>query len=322
LLARRLPPALLLVVALLGAGGFGGIPGPSLAVRAGAQEAAGTQDASALRIRMFGDSVMLGARDDLMAALPGTDTYVDAVEGRSLLGTTPVLVAHPDLLGDVVVLDLGYNDMPDAGVFHDRVDAMMQALAGVPRVVWLTQSLFQPARGSMNDELRAAAARYPNLDVVDWDAQVSAHPEYVYADGLHLTPAGRAAFAGAVKDRVDAYRASLARDTHTSASSPPATSAPAVSTAGAGAQTTIATPAAARAAASAERGAESAAASPTAGPTSRTFAAVAIGLVALVVLAGAVMVRRSRSLTSDPDQSMRQRPVPLQSSHSGAPPVA
>jgi hypothetical protein len=210
----------------------------------------------------------------------------------------------------------------------------MQALAGVPRVVWLTQSLFQPTRGAMNDELRAAAARYPNLDVVDWDAQVSAHPEYVYADGLHLTPAGRAAFAGVVKDRVDAYSASLTRDTHTSATSAPATSAPSVSAAGASAQTTIATPAAARAAASTERSVESAAASPTAGPTSRTFAAVAIGLAALVGLAGAVMVRRSRPLTGDPDhspdqgpdrgpdQTIRQRPVPSQRSHSGAPPVA
>ena len=63
----------------------------------------------------------------------------------------------------------------------------------------------------MNDELRAAADRYPNLDVVDWDAQVAAHPEFVYADGLHLTPPGRAAFATAVQQRVAAYRESLSR---------------------------------------------------------------------------------------------------------------
>jgi hypothetical protein len=286
---------------------------------------AGAVDGAAtpLRIRMFGDSVMLGARDDLMAAFPNSDTYVDAVESRSLLGTTPVLVAHPDLLGDVVVLDLGYNDMADASVFHERIDAMMQALAGVPRVVWLTQSLFQPARGAMNDELRAAATRYPNLDVADWGAQVSAHPDYVYADGLHLTPAGRAAFAAVVKDRVDAYREALAEKER-----PPATTAPAVSVAGAVA------PATDKATAQVERRVASTAASPTAGPTGRTVAAVAIGLTALVVLAGMVLLRRSRPPTDrtagdracapryQRDQSMRQRPVPSQRSHSGAPPVA
>jgi hypothetical protein len=237
-----------------------------------------------LRIRMFGDSVMLGAHDDLLAALPGTDTNVDAIESRSLLGTTPVLVAHPDLLGDVVVLDLGYNDMPDGAVFRERVDAMMQALANVPRVVWFTQSVFQPTRVAMNDELRAAADRYPNLDVVAWDAQVAAHPEYVYADGIHLTPPGRAAFAAGVQQRIDAYRTSRTRARDT------VPTAPAVSVAGA--------PVVSVAGATAGAPAESVAASPTAGPAGRVFAAAAIGGVALVVLAGVVLLRRAPVTTA------------------------
>jgi len=237
--------------------------------------AAGAAADLPIRIRMFGDSVMLGARGDLLVAFPGTDTAVDAFENRSLLGTTPVLVAHPDLLGDVVVLDLGYNDMPDGAVFRERIDSMMQALSDVPRVVWLTQSVFQPARAAMNDELRAAADRYPNLDVVDWDAQVAAHPEFVYADGLHLTPPGRAAFAAAVQQRVAAFRESL------TAARAPATTTPPLEVAGV-----------------ARVRAEPAAASSTAGPvgpTGRTVAAVAIGGVALVVLAGVVLLRRAQT---------------------------
>ena len=237
--------------------------------------AAGAAADLPIRIRMFGDSVMLGARGDLLVAFPGTDTAVDAFENRSLLGTTPVLVAHPDLLGDVVVLDLGYNDMPDGAVFRERIDSMMQALTDVPRVVWLTQSVFQPARAAMNDELRAAADRYPNLDVVDWDAQVAAHPEFVYADGLHLTPPGRAVFAAAVQQRVAAFRESL------TAARAPATTTPPLEVAGV-----------------ARVRAEPAAASSTAGPvgpTGRTVAAVAIGGVALVVLAGVVLLRRAQT---------------------------
>jgi len=245
---------------------------------AGAAAAASDAADVPIRIRMFGDSVMLGARGDLLAAFPGTDTAVDAFENRSLLGTTPVLVAHPDLLGDVVVLDLGYNDMPDGAVFRERIDSMMQALTDVPRVVWLTQSVFQPARAAMNDELRAAADRYPNLDVVDWDAQVAAHPEFVYADGLHLTPPGRAAFAAAVQQRVAAFRESL------TAARASATTTPPVEVAG------VARVRAEPAAASSTAGP----AGPT-GPTGRTVAAVAIGGVALVVLAGVVLLRRAQT---------------------------
>jgi hypothetical protein len=247
-----------------------------------------------LRLRMFGDSVMLGARDDLVAAFPGIDASVDAFENRSLLGTTPVLVAHPELLGDVVVLDLGYNDMPDGAVFQQRIDAMMLALVKVPRVVWLTQSVFQPARAIMNDELRAAADRYPNLDVVDWDAQVAAHPEFVYPDGLHLTPPGRTAFAVAVQQRVDAYRASLARPHATVTSATEGADEGADESTNAVATTPGVSVAGATPARRAEVRAEAVAA-PTAGPTGRTVAAVAIGGVALVVLAGAVLLRRAQT---------------------------
>ena len=37
----------------------------------------------------------------------------------------------------------------------------------------------------------AAAARYPNLDVADWNAAVGTNPAFVYSDGIHLTPAGQ-----------------------------------------------------------------------------------------------------------------------------------
>ncbi|MFN8026977.1 MAG: hypothetical protein U0W40_11675 [Acidimicrobiia bacterium] len=290
---------------------------------------AGAADPSPLRIRMFGDSVMLGAHDDLLAAFPGADVNVDALESRSLLGTTPVLAAHPELLGDVVVLDLGYNDMGDPGVFRERIDAMMQALATTPRVVWLTQAVFQPVRSAMNDELRAAASRHANLDVVSWDAQVSAHPEFVYADGLHLTPPGRAAFASTVQQEVDAYRRELTHPNSTQAA--PTTAAP-VSVAGTRVQAQSGDR---RAESRVERQAAASASSPTAGPTGRAIAAVAIGMVALVVLAGVVLLRRShtgsarteakeRTGTAAPSagQRMRQRPVPSHRSHSGAPPLA
>ncbi len=174
---------------------------------------------------MVGDSVMLGARDDLLASLPGDQVTVDAVENRSLLGAVSLVAPVASAMGDVVVLDLGYNDASDPAVFRGRIDSMMGALAPVPAVVWFTQRVFRPDRAPMNQELAAAQQRYPNLRVVDWDATVAAHPDYVYGDGIHLTPPGRAAFAALAREAVDGYRVTRQAPVTTVAPAAPVTRA-------------------------------------------------------------------------------------------------
>jgi hypothetical protein len=162
-----------------------------------------------LRVSMIGDSVMLGAREQLLAQFAGLPVTVDAVEDRSVLGAIGMFQSAGAALGDVVVLDLGYNDSDDPAVFRERIDGAMAALAGVKRVLWLNQHEFRPGRAGMNAELSAAASRYPNLEVVDWNAEVAAHPEDVYGDAIHLTPAGQAAMASLVRQHFDRYVASL-----------------------------------------------------------------------------------------------------------------
>jgi hypothetical protein len=171
-----------------------------------------------LRIAMYGDSVMLGARAQLLAQFAGMPVTVDAQEDRSLLGAIDTFRRAPDALGDVVVLDLGYNDSEDPAVFRGRIDAAMTALAAVDRVIWLNQHEFRPGRAGMNQELAAAAGRYPNLDVVDWNAEVGAHPEDLYADSIHLTPAGQVAMAALVRQHYDRYVDSLRPTTTTTTS--------------------------------------------------------------------------------------------------------
>jgi hypothetical protein len=162
-----------------------------------------------LRVSMFGDSVMLGAKDALLAQFAGQPVSVDAVEDRSLLGAVSLLRAAGPALGDVVVLDLGYNDSSDSAVFRGRIDDAMAALAGVRRVLWLNQHDWGPGRAGMNAELAAAQSRYPNLEVIDWNAEVAAHPGEVYADSIHLTPSGQIAMAALVRQHYDAYVQSL-----------------------------------------------------------------------------------------------------------------
>jgi hypothetical protein len=179
------------------------------------------QTATPLRVSMYGDSVMLGARDQLLAQFAGHDVSVDAVEDRSLLGSIGILRAAGPALGDVVVLDLGYNDGDDPATFRGRIDDAMSALTGVRRVLWLNQREWRAGRAGMNAELVAAVSRYPNLEVLDWNAEVVAHPDAVYGDGIHLTPAGQSAMATLVRRRFDAYVASTAPTT--TAPPPPTT---------------------------------------------------------------------------------------------------
>ena len=73
-----------------------------------------------LRVAVIGDSVLLGAKEELLAEFAGQQVTVDAVEDRSLLGAIGLFRSAGPALGDVVVLDLGYNDSSDPAVFRGR----------------------------------------------------------------------------------------------------------------------------------------------------------------------------------------------------------
>ena len=255
---------------LLVAGSLGGV-GAAAGPPAHSQEVP-----ASLRVSMFGDSVMLGARDQLLAQFAGMPVTVDAAEDRSLLGAIGMFQGAPGALGDVVVLDLGYNDSDDPTVFRGRIDAVMAVLSGVKRVIWLNQHEFTAGRTGMNAELLAAAARYPNLDVVDWNAEVVAHPADVYGDAIHLTPSGQTAMAALVRQHFDRFVDSLR---------PTTTVPPATTTA-----TTVAPSEDARSAAIST--------SSTSEPTTHELELGAAVFVAVVVVAAgsAIVVRRRRSV--------------------------
>jgi hypothetical protein len=138
-----------------------------------------------VRVSVFGDSVLLGAKGQLVAQLAPWPVAVDAEESRSLLGAIGILQRAQSTLGNVVVLDLGYNDGTDRTAFRERIDGAMAVLTAVPRVVWLNQTEFAAGRSGMNTELSAAAARYPNLDIVDWNATVVSHDDHDTRDRVH-----------------------------------------------------------------------------------------------------------------------------------------
>jgi hypothetical protein len=97
-------------------------------------------------------------------------------------------------LGSVLVVDVGYNETADGyGAGIDRV--MRAAIArGAAGVVWVTLHETSPLYRATNATIRAAAGRWPQLVVADWDGHSAGRP-WFRADGLHLTVTGATALA-------------------------------------------------------------------------------------------------------------------------------
>jgi hypothetical protein len=138
---------------------------------------------------VIGDSVMRGALDVLKAALPGAD--VDAVEGRQASVAFDIIhtLAGKDHLGTDVVLHIGTNGT----VQPSALDAML-AKMGNRRVVMLSVHVPRPWQDLNNRILTEAAHNHPNIHLVDWNAAATAHPEWLWPDGIHLRPEGAAAY--------------------------------------------------------------------------------------------------------------------------------
>lgn len=179
------------------------------------------------RLFVIGDSVLLGAKEAITAALPGWSTTVYAQDGLSTLAAPAIISANRPAIGQVVVVALGNNDMGNAVTFGHRVDGVMQALAGVQHVIWVNLRRFASWVPAMDDQLSQATARWPNLEIADWDSRATPDTTLVYGDGLHLTAPGQAAMATLVAQRLDAYVQTRVAATSTTTSPPePSTSVP------------------------------------------------------------------------------------------------
>ena len=137
----------------------------------------------------IGDSVMLGARDQLVA-----DGFrVNAVVSRQFRDGPRLvrqLAAGGHLPRDVVV-HLGTNGLLDPA----DCDALVRAAGPDRRVFLVTVKVPRPYRDPNNARLRACAHRHNHATVVDWYADSRYHTAWFYPDGYHLTPDGRVAYA-------------------------------------------------------------------------------------------------------------------------------
>jgi hypothetical protein len=172
------------------------------------------------RVTLFGDSVAaaLSLQPKARSLLgKGIDLRIDAKVCRRLVevgcpfgGERPAsvlaLVSKPATpLGDVVVVDVGYNDVPDE--YGEDIDRVMQALTrnGVATVIWVTMQERRPLYRATNAAIRAAARRWPEMRVADWDEVSQARTAWFAADGLHLSSTGAVGLARFLRPLVLAW---------------------------------------------------------------------------------------------------------------------
>ena len=215
-----------LVGALIAGAALGWLQGPSPAMVAAVTEAtpspdtqlvalesAGTSDPGGSRsaeptyavydgdVFAIGDSVLAGAA----ACLEARGVKVNAEQSRQVSAVTEILARKADALPSRVIVHLGTN----GGATARELDTIMALLGPDRLVLWSTIQLpDDPSRytyeRSTNDAIAALADRYDNALVFDWESVSRQHPEWLYVEGIHMTPEGCEGYAGLVEPQVRA----------------------------------------------------------------------------------------------------------------------
>ena len=141
----------------------------------------------------LGDSVMKGAAPTLAEL----GIVVDAVQDRQGKMGADIFIQLQDLgvTMDAVVIHLGTN----GPMSQKTLDSMMEAVAGVPRVVILTGKANRGWTDKNNKKIRALPSAYPNVVVLDWELVATlCEGKCLTADGIHLDSDGMKYYAAEI----------------------------------------------------------------------------------------------------------------------------
>ena len=149
----------------------------------------------------IGDSVLAGAA----ACLEARGVKANAEQSRQVSAAIDIVARKVDSLPPRVIVHLGTN----GGATPGELDAIMTLLGPDRLVLWSTIQLpDDPTRytyeRSTNDAIVALTERYDNALVFDWESVSRQRPEWLYVEGIHMTPEGCEGYAGLVDPQVRA----------------------------------------------------------------------------------------------------------------------
>ena len=144
-----------------------------------------------------GDSVILGIRSVLEENQP--ISLVNARIGRQAPELLEVLIQdQPQALDSPVIFNLGNNN----ALSREQVEQIFEAVKGQPQIIVVNTAVPRPWRDGNNQIINEVAAKYPQADVIDWNAISNGRPEYFAPDGDHLVPAGVNAYVSAILEKL------------------------------------------------------------------------------------------------------------------------
>lgn len=142
-----------------------------------------------------GDSVFLGAIDGLYKTFP--NGYFDGKVSRAIPGGESVLIdlKNKGMLGNTIILALANN-----GDYAEwRLNKLMETI-GDRQVYWVEAT--NGVDPKFNENFKEYAKQHPNIHVVEWSEKSKDHPEYFYADKLHVKGDGINAYANAIYETI------------------------------------------------------------------------------------------------------------------------
>ncbi len=192
--------------------------------------AGGQEYAADSQIYVMADSVLLGAPSQIRAAFPGRQVNISGFPAIFTGVAGDVARGEAHLIGDVAVVGVGHNYPHwDPSRFDREIDELIDALVagGAKHVIWVTlrnatyensppEGRFQVRQyawyfPTVNDHLRAALGRHPELSLADWTS-ISGELGFTY-DAIHLNSRGAEAMANLIRTEVNSVPRRLAPGT-------------------------------------------------------------------------------------------------------------
>ena len=150
-------------------------------------------------VTLIGDSVMLGAAPEVIAAF-GDRAIIDAKVARQV-GSIPSVIRQLDAegrLAPTVVVQVGINGTVAAQDLDDIAGAV-----GGRRLFVLDARVPRSWEQSNNATVKDLVPTLPNGKVIDWYDTSNGHRDWFLSDGVHLTAPGRTAYANLIESSVD-----------------------------------------------------------------------------------------------------------------------
>ena len=147
---------------------------------------------------LIGDSVSLGAHDNLAAEFP--HGLMDTQGSRQVAAGIEVLQGYLDdgVVGDTVVISLGTN-----GYLEDEDLEQIHTMVGDERQLYFVNLRSPNSKDVENNaNIDKIVAKYDNVHLIDWYSATQGHDDYMGPDGIHLTWDGRDAYAALVRDTI------------------------------------------------------------------------------------------------------------------------